>query len=222
MCGPNLGVLMSSLSAARADNYYNPPAWDPRRESRNQHQRRTGRGAARYKGHNQFSKAGVVRFEIPFNAWCLGCSAMIAKGVRFNAKKTPAGKYLSTPIFEFSMACHECSRPILVRTDPKNADFVFVRGARRKRESYSAAATGTVELLGPEERAAARADAMASLEVAETGRRRAAADKGTLQRLLERSNRLKDDYAASSKLRKDFRKRKRELKAEAVEQHRPG
>ena len=29
----------------------------------------------------------VVRFEMPFNVMCSGCSNTIAKGVRFNAEK---------------------------------------------------------------------------------------------------------------------------------------
>ncbi len=29
----------------------------------------------------------VIRFEMPFNVWCLHCNAHIGKGVRYNAEK---------------------------------------------------------------------------------------------------------------------------------------
>ncbi len=29
----------------------------------------------------------VIRFEMPFNVWCLHCKAHIGKGVRYNAEK---------------------------------------------------------------------------------------------------------------------------------------
>ncbi len=78
---------MSSLAAAQADGYYHPPNYDPRKHG----------GLSKFNtgssGHNQWEKHGVIRFELMYKAWCLGCDRAIDKGTRFNAKKTAAGKY---------------------------------------------------------------------------------------------------------------------------------
>ena len=40
-------------------------------------------------------------------------------GVRYNAEKTRAGSYYSTPIFKFRMKCHLCDNHFEIQTDPK-------------------------------------------------------------------------------------------------------
>lgn len=40
----------------------------------------------------------TIRFEMPYNVWCLHCDRMIGKGVRFNAEKKACGKYFSTTV----------------------------------------------------------------------------------------------------------------------------
>ena len=71
------------------------------------------------------------RFEVPFNIWCSKCGEMIAKGERFNAEKKAVGAYFSTKILEFSMR-HHCGSNIVIRTDPKNAEYLVTEGARKK------------------------------------------------------------------------------------------
>ena len=139
---------MSSLAAARADNFYHPPDWDPRKESRAAHDvRRTGGPA--WKAHPLRERAKkldegilVIRFEMPFDVRCSGCGCRIGKGVRFDAEKKAVGKYLSTKIWSFRMLCKaeqegnaQCDQKrnphwIEVRTDPKNAEYVVTEGAQ--------------------------------------------------------------------------------------------
>ena len=104
---------MSSLKAARADNFYHPPDWDPRHGSRAElAAARLGEPA--WKAHplreraKKLATEGIltVRFEMPFNVRCQGCGNHIAKGVRFNAEKKAIGRYLSTKILSFRMLCH--------------------------------------------------------------------------------------------------------------------
>lgn len=76
---------------------------------------------------------------MPYNIWCLGCNAHIAMGVRYNAQKRKVDKYLSTPIHEFKMKCHLCDQHFIIRTDPKNMDYVILEGARRKEQRWSMA-----------------------------------------------------------------------------------
>ena len=68
---------------------------------------------------------------MPFNVWCAGCGHLIGKGVRFNAEKKQIGMYHSTRVWSFAMRSPCCQTRIEVHTDPKNAEYVVVSGARR-------------------------------------------------------------------------------------------
>jgi len=118
---------MSSLAAAKADNFYFPEDFDPS----------THRTLNRYHGQHALREralpdgALVVRFEVPFSLACGRCGEAIAKGVRFNAAKRRAGNYHSTAIWSFTMS-HHCGSVIVVQTDPARADYAVVSGARRR------------------------------------------------------------------------------------------
>ena len=141
---------MSSLAAARADNFYHPPDWDPRKQSRaDYHERTSNPSGPKWKAHPLRERAkkldqGIltIRFEMPFNVRCTGCQNHIGKGVRFNAEKKAIGKYFSTKIWSFRMLCHAedgTSRTdrkrnphfIEIHTDPKNAEYIVAEGAER-------------------------------------------------------------------------------------------
>jgi coiled-coil domain-containing protein 130 len=83
----------------------------------------------------------VIRFEVPFNVWCLKCNEHIAQGERFNAEKQQVGNYLSTKILAFTMR-HHCGCKIVIQTDPKNCEYVCMEGVRRKVETYTAQDAG--------------------------------------------------------------------------------
>jgi hypothetical protein len=97
---------MSSLAAARADNFYHPPDWDPRKQSRAAfHEATSNPAGPAWKAHPLRERAkkldqGIltIRFEMPFNVRCTGCHNQIGKGVRFNAEKKAIGKYFSTKV----------------------------------------------------------------------------------------------------------------------------
>eukprot|EP00656_Telonema_subtile_P053526 TRINITY_DN7783_c0_g1_i2.p1 TRINITY_DN7783_c0_g1~~TRINITY_DN7783_c0_g1_i2.p1 ORF type:complete len:190 (+),score=48.78 TRINITY_DN7783_c0_g1_i2:102-671(+) len=160
---------MSSLAAARADNFYHPPDWDPQKVSRDKFQ-----GS---RGSNQYEQKGIIRFEMPYNVNCLGCKAMIGKGVRFNAKKDHAGMYFSTKIWKFSFTCHHCQHPLVISTDPKNTDYALTSGLERKAETYDAADAGTTELMGADEREKIARDPFTNLEHKEVMQQAAADEK---------------------------------------------
>ena len=110
---------MSSLAAARADNFYYPRDFDPSKHNTlNQHNK--DKGITKEKS--------TIRFEMMFNVKCTSCNNSIGKGVRFNAEKKVVGEYLSTKIYEFSMKCHLCSKLLKVRSDPKNCDYFLQEG----------------------------------------------------------------------------------------------
>lgn len=55
----------------------------------------------------------------------------VLQGVRFNAEKKQVGQYHSTRIWSFRMRTPCCQHTIEIHTDPKNAEYVIVSGARR-------------------------------------------------------------------------------------------
>lgn len=119
---------MSTLSAARADNFYYPPNWDPSSSSLSAY--------TKQKGRNQYEQRGVIRLELPFDCWCSKCSRHLAKGKRFNAKKEANGKYHTTQLWKFEFKCPSCDAPFELRTDPANSDYAVAGALRRKVEEY--------------------------------------------------------------------------------------
>ena len=61
----------------------------------------------------------------------------IGAGVRFNATKKTVGKYLETiSIYEFKMKCPACKSEIVIRTDPKSCDYIYVSGIKKLFSEY--------------------------------------------------------------------------------------
>ncbi|KAK9816015.1 hypothetical protein WJX74_011065 [Apatococcus lobatus] len=207
---------MSSLAAARADNFYYPPNFDPKKGGLNKQQ---GQHPLRERAKKLDEGILVIRFEMPFNVWCEGCQHLIGKGVRFNAEKKQIGNYHSTKIWSFSMRSPCCQTRIEVHTDPKNCEYQIVAGARRKAEAYTAKDAGTMELDDPEEAAAAARDPFTKLERGDADKRKAREAAKQLSMLVA-DNTLKhrDDYA----INKELRRRNRGLRKEeaAQDEHR--
>ena len=214
---------MSSLAAARADNFYHPPDWDPRKKSRAEHAVGATSKADKWKAHPLRERAkklhteGIltIRFEMPFNVRCTGCGNHIAKGVRFNAEKKAIGRYLSTKILSFRMMCHAedgTSRTdrrknphfIEIHTDPKNAEYIVADGAVRVSDPtlLSPAEMGVEATLDPEEAKRREANPFYRLETAGP----AAKKKPWLTALQEqRDADWHDDYDANAALRRAHR-----------------
>ncbi|GFQ03313.1 coiled-coil domain-containing protein 130, partial [Phtheirospermum japonicum] len=133
----------SSLAAARADNFYYPPEWDPKKGGLNKFH---GQHALRERAKKIDQGILVIRFEMPYNIWCGGCESMIAKGVRFNAEKNQVGNYYSTKIWSFTMKSACCSHEIVIQTVPQNCEYLIISGARKKIEEYDAEDAETMVL----------------------------------------------------------------------------
>jgi coiled-coil domain-containing protein 130 len=125
---------MSTLKAARADNFYYPPSYTAENGAANERYKNTqGSLGKRSRGDGEL----VIRFEAPFPMRCTNCKErrLIAKGVRFNARKRKVGNYLSSAIYSFVMLnARCCNKEIEIRTDPKNSDFLIVIGCERAYE----------------------------------------------------------------------------------------
>ncbi|AQK46431.1 Nuclear protein-like [Zea mays] len=183
------GGNMSSLAAARADNFYYPPEWSPK-------------------------KGGLNKFEMPFNIWCGGCNSMIAKGVRFNAEKKQVGNYYSTKIWSFTMKSPCCKHEIVIQTDPKNTEYVIISGAQKKTEDFDVEDAETLLLPADEDRDKL-ADPMYRLEHQEEDLRKKKEAEPVLVRLQRLSDsRHSDDYALNRALRDRLRSQKKRVAEE--------
>mmetsp|Transcript_20383 Transcript_20383/g.30065 ORF Transcript_20383/g.30065 Transcript_20383/m.30065 type:complete len:491 (+) Transcript_20383:134-1606(+) len=103
---------MSSLSATQADGYYIPPAY----LNSGQYKKKsvTQFNHPNHKGHNQYLSSNVLRFEFPYDGFCLNpsCRAHVGKGTRFNAQKKYLGAeydYHTSKVYEFRMTCRSCA-----------------------------------------------------------------------------------------------------------------
>jgi coiled-coil domain-containing protein 130 len=165
----------------------------------------------------------TVRIELPWSIFCGHCEAHVAKGVRYNARKREIGAYHSTKIYEFSMTCHLCSGPIVIKTDPEHRDYAVVSGAKRKHESYDADDAQVINL--PDDKAKKRmaSDPLFKLEHASEDRETARSKDEELEKLVAlRHDQFGDDYAASRLIRSGFRLRKAELQREAESNRQKG
>lgn len=196
-------------------NRYYPPDYDPKDPSHKGNLNRlAGKSAAK----------PVVRFEMPFNVWCLHCASHIAQGVRFNARKERTGRYLSSPIFSFTMTCHLCAGIIVVVTNPKETRYDVLSGAKKRVEEWAAAENGTFEFDphhhhhhdGDGENGdgdgEGQGDPIYRLE-REATQKAHAKDARTRVSLLLAANERQwaDPYAQSQKLRRGFRAEKARL-----------
>ncbi|KAL8428413.1 hypothetical protein ACSSS7_007239 [Eimeria intestinalis] len=230
---------MSSLAAARADGYYYPPGFDP--ETHGSLNRYQGIHPLGERAKNLHLGILVVRFEMPFKVSCLSCSAIVDKGVRFNAEKKRVGSYFYTPVFSFSFSCPACSHPFVITTDPKRSRYLCTQGLKQRLGDEPDEASGNPRLLQPEERDRLAADPVRAREekllslrrrqllvlqreeqrLAEEEtpqqqhqRERISDERHAVAQLLQQQQ--ADDYTANRRMRQQLQQRKRAAAAAAT------
>uniref|UniRef100_A0A7N0U1C6 Coiled-coil domain-containing protein 130 n=2 Tax=Kalanchoe fedtschenkoi TaxID=63787 RepID=A0A7N0U1C6_KALFE len=210
---------MSSLAAARADNFYYPPEWTPNQGSLNKFH---GQHALRERARKIDQGILIIRFEMPYNIWCGGCNSMIAKGVRFNAEKKQVGNYYSTKIWSFSMKAPCCKQEIVIQTDPKNCEYVIISGAQKKTEDYDIEDAETLELPA-EEVKGKLVDPFYRLEHQEGDLKKKKEAEPVLVRLQRVADaRHSDDYALNKTLRAQLRSQKKRVAEEEAASRKMG
>ncbi|KAL0915258.1 hypothetical protein M5K25_015661 [Dendrobium thyrsiflorum] len=199
---------MSSLAAARADNFYYPPEWSPKKGSLNKFH---GQHALRERARKINQGILIIRFEMPFNVWCGGCNSMIAKGVRFNAEKKQVGNYYSTKIWSFTMKSACCKHEIVIHTDPKNCEYVIISGAQRKTEDFDVEDAETFAFPADEDRGKL-SDPFYRLEHQEQDLQKKKEAEPWLVRLQKVSDsRRSNDYSLNRALRDRLRGQKKKI-----------
>lgn len=202
---------MSTLAAARADNFYYPPEWTPDQGSLNKF---NGQHALRERARKLDQGILIIRFEMPYNIWCGGCNSMIAKGVRFNAEKKQVGNYYSTKIWSFTMKAACCRHEIVIQTDPKNCQYVIISGAQQKIEEYDNEDAETLALPVEEEKGKLE-DPFYRLEHQENDIKKKKEAEPVLVRLQRVSDaRHADDYTLNKVLRSKLRNQKKRVAEE--------
>ncbi|GER31923.1 coiled-coil domain-containing protein [Striga asiatica] len=210
---------MSSLAAARADNFYYPPEWEPKKGGLNKFQ---GQHALRERARKIDQGILIIRFEMPFNIWCGGCESMIGKGVRFNAEKKQVGNYYSTKIWSFTMKSACCRHEIVIHTDPQNCEYVIISGARKKVEEYDAEDAETLVLPVDDDRSKL-SDPFKRLEHQEGDIKKKKEAEPTLVRLQRLSDsRHSDDYTINRSLRARLRDQKNRVAQEEAHSRKSG
>ncbi|XP_055702122.1 coiled-coil domain-containing protein 130 homolog [Phlebotomus papatasi] len=199
------------MGERKGQNKYYPPDYDPRAGGLNKF---LGTHALRERARKLDQGILIIRFEMPYNIWCDGCKNHIGMGVRYNAEKKKVGMYYTTPVYQFRMKCHLCDNHFEIKTDPGNLDYVIISGARRQENRWDPTQNGQVVPDDKEMQKRLFDDAMFKLEHTAKDLAASEAAKPVLGRLFERNEDVwRDPYEANSRLRAEFRAKKKDLKA---------
>ncbi|KAJ8723552.1 hypothetical protein PYW08_003464 [Mythimna loreyi] len=202
------------MGERKGQNLYYPPDYDPKVGGLNKFM---GTHALRERARKIHMGILIIRFEMPYNIWCDGCNNHIGMGVRYNAEKTKIGMYYTTPVYQFRMKCHLCDNHFEIKTDPGNLDYVIVSGARRQENRWDPTENGQIVPETKETQKKLFDDAMFRLEHKTGDEDAAKQDKPRLGRLVGRNESVwKDDYEANCSLRRNFRKRRKELEEASI------
>ncbi|CAH1636649.1 unnamed protein product [Spodoptera littoralis] len=202
------------MGERKGQNLYYPPDYDPKVGGLNKFM---GTHALRERARKLHMGILIIRFEMPYNIWCEGCKNHIGMGVRYNAEKTKIGMYYTTPVYQFRMKCHLCDNHFEIKTDPGNLDYVIVSGARRQENRWDPTDNGQIVPETKEAQKKLFDDAMFRLEHKTGDEETAKLDNPRLGRLVGRNESVwKDDYEANCSLRRNFRKRRKELEESSV------
>ncbi|KAE9415812.1 hypothetical protein Angca_008248 [Angiostrongylus cantonensis] len=197
------------MGERKGQNFYYPPDFDYKKhKSLNKYH---GTHALRERAKKISQGILIIRFEMPFNIWCLGCNNHVGMGVRYNAEKKKIGMYYTTPLYEFRMKCHLCDNYFVIRTDPKNFDYELVEGCSRQEKRFEPSEIDQIDTSDSDFSHKLAADAMFKTEHKEEDKNKATSDETRMDKIEWIQERLRDDFAANQALRAQFRKEKKEL-----------
>lgn len=142
---------------------------------------------------------------------------MIAKGVRFNALKKKAGRYLGTIIFQFTMPCTSCKGTIVIKTDPKNCEYLLVSGCVRYNNDYNEENLEVEKIQTPTEGEELNKNPFLKLETQKVDVIKAEEQKPILYKLLDKKQIFKDDFYINQILRRKLKLEKNQIRREDEE-----
>uniref|UniRef100_A0A0N5AAV3 Coiled-coil domain-containing protein 130 homolog n=1 Tax=Syphacia muris TaxID=451379 RepID=A0A0N5AAV3_9BILA len=202
------------MGERKGQNFYYPPDFDYKKHKNlNAYH---GTHALRERAAKIKQGILIIRFEMPFNIWCLGCNNHVGMGVRYNAEKKKVGMYYTTPVYEFRMKCHLCDNYFVIRTDPEHFDYELVEGCRRQEKRYD---PSTIDQLGAVDRTfnfKLEGNKMFKIEHMEKGKQKEVNSSSQTENLEWIQERMRDDFAANQALRRSFRSERKELSDQRV------
>ncbi|KAK9873479.1 hypothetical protein WA026_022712 [Henosepilachna vigintioctopunctata] len=202
------------MGERKGTNKYYPPDYNPKAGGLNKF---LGTHALRERARKIHQGIIIIRFEMPYNIWCEGCNNHIGMGVRYNAEKTKAGMYYTTPVYQFKMKCHLCDNHFVIKTDPANLDYLILSGARRQENRWDPLQNEQVVPETKETQKRLFDDSMFKLEHGVQDVTTAESAKPRLAQLFNRNESVWSDYySANQNLRKAFRMQTKELKNSAA------
>jgi len=68
----------------------------------------------------------------------------LASLVPFSSSLTSSLTFHSLQIFSFTFKCYECKGQLVVQTNPKDADYDFISGIRRKVQAFDTKEAGSM------------------------------------------------------------------------------
>lgn len=198
------------MAERKATNKYYPPDWDPSKGSVNSHKKSHPLRDRARKIHQGIL---VVRFEMPYNIWCLKCNNHIGMGVRYNAEKSKVGNYYTSPIYKFRMKCHLCDNYFEIQTDPSKFDYVILSGARKQVRLGESNEDELNSLSVDDEETKKRkiTDAMFRLEKKIEDKIESEAKLPGLQDLKNWRTRWEDSFSTNQLLRTQYRQRRKNI-----------
>lgn len=202
------------MADRKATNKYYPPDWDPSKGSVNRHNKSH---PLRDRARKLDQGILIVRFEMPFNIWCLKCENHIGMGVRYNAEKSKVGQYYSSPIYKFKMKCHLCDNHFEIQSEPSKFDYMILSGARKQSRLNQDADDDLDQVVIDQDEAKKRmTDAMYRLEKKVEDKIKIEAKLPDLQELKQWRNRWGDSFGANQLLRAQYRKRRKQIEQKKV------
>lgn len=197
------------MAERKATNKYYPPDWDPSKGSVNRHKKSH---PLRDRARKLDQGILIVRFEMPFNIWCLKCENHIGMGVRYNAEKSRVGQYYSSPIYKFKMKCHLCDNHFEIQSEPSKFDYIILSGARKQSRLNQDGDDDLDQVVIDQDEAKKRmTDAMYRLEKKVEDKIKTEAKLPDLQELKQWRSRWEDSFSANQLLRAQYRKRRKQI-----------
>ena len=118
------------------------------------------------------------------------CDTPPSAGTKFNSRKEDAvgEEYLGIMVYRFYFKCPRCSAELVMKTDPKNSDYVVEAGASRNYEPWKDA-DAQVEAAVKQKEEEESGDAMKALEARTAASKREIDINNALDELRSMSNR---------------------------------
>lgn len=192
------------MAERKATNKYYPSDWDPKKGSINKYR---NSHPLRDRARKLDQGILIIRFEMPYNIWCDGCNNHIGMGVRYNAEKSRAGNYYTTPIYKFRMKCHLCDNHFEMQTDPAKLDYAILNGARRQERRWDPADNEQI-CHDKEESKRIAIDAMYKLERQAEDKIKAESTLVDLEEIQKLQSRWSDEFKCNRLVRRQFRERR--------------